>query len=38
MPTTLQDIVADILKSIPKDDKTTVVTTVEDDLIRFHDG
>ena len=38
IPTTLEEIVADILKSMPKDDKTTIVTTAEDDLIRFHDG
>ena len=37
-PTTLQEIVADILKSMPEADKTTIITTPEDDLIRFHDG
>lgn len=37
-PSPLQEIVAGILKSMPPDDKTTVVTTDKDDLIRFHDG
>ena len=37
-PTTLPEIVEAILKSMPEADKTTIVTTDEEDLIQFHDN
>lgn len=35
-PTTLQEIVADIIASMSDTDKTTVIHTAEKDLILFH--
>ena len=37
-PTTLIEIVEDILKQMSEADKTTVMDTAEEDLIQFHDG
>ena len=37
-PTTLQEIVADIIESMSEADKANVVNTKEEDLIQFHHG
>ena len=37
-PTTLPEIVEDILKDMSEADKTTVMNTTEDDLIQFHNS
>ena len=37
-PTTLTEIVKDILNQMSEDDKATVIDTAEEDLIQFHNG
>ncbi len=36
--TTVEEIVADVLKQMSEIDKTTVIDTAEEDLIQFHNG
>lgn len=38
MPTTLPEIVEDIIKNMSEADKANVVDTPEEDLILFHDS
>ena len=37
-PTTMSDVVSDILRRLPEKDKQLVKTTKKEDLIRFHHG